>query len=150
MRSAAALLVHDGRADGRDFDHLETELALGHFLQSDIHESQAGIDDDERAETLPELANALGNDVDQNLRAVNDLKSVLNESLFHRMMAAVNRNDFSLKRKGLSMPYDWHKSSLSRIFLAPCFSAQKLLKNCPAIAYLLRLGNQHDFTSHSM
>jgi hypothetical protein len=48
--------VGDGRTDGDNFEHLETELALGHFLQRDVHEGAARIDDDERAEALPELA----------------------------------------------------------------------------------------------
>ena len=44
---------------------------------------------DQRTKTLAELADPLRNDVDENLRAVDDFEGVLDERLFHRMGAAM-------------------------------------------------------------
>jgi hypothetical protein len=83
VRGAAGLPVDDGRADGRDFEHLEAELALGDFLQRHVHEGRAGIDDDQRPKPLAQLAHPARHDVDQHLRAVTDFQGVLDEGLFH-------------------------------------------------------------------
>jgi hypothetical protein len=69
---------------GGDFNHFKTELALGDFLESDIHEGELRVIGDEGTKALAKLANALGNNVHEYLGAVDDFEGVLNEGVFHK------------------------------------------------------------------
>jgi len=69
----------------RNFDHLEAQLALGYFLQRDVHKGQLRVERNEGTKSLAKLADALGNDIHENLGAVDDFKSVLDEGLFHKV-----------------------------------------------------------------
>jgi len=70
---------------GRNFDHLEAQLAFGHFLQRDVHKRQFRIESNEGTKSLAKLADALGDNIDENLGAVDNFKSVLDEGLFHKV-----------------------------------------------------------------
>jgi hypothetical protein len=78
-----------GVRGGGDFDHFETELAFGDFLERDVHESELWVKRDKGAEALAKLADALGNDVNENLGTVHNLEGILDERLFHKNITKV-------------------------------------------------------------
>jgi hypothetical protein len=89
-RSGGGFAALFGREDGGgtgsrgDFNHFKTELALGDFLEGDIHEGKLRIIRDEGTKALPKLADPLGNDVHENLGAMHNFEGVLNERMFHK------------------------------------------------------------------
>lgn len=56
-----------GSFGGAAADDLITELAIRNFVKSDIHEGHPGTDGDHRAVAEAELADTLGNHVDEDL-----------------------------------------------------------------------------------
>ena len=98
---------------GRDFDHLEAELALGDFLERDIHEGQLRVIGDQGAKTLPKLADPLGNNVHENLGAMHDFEGILDERLFHIIISVMGKGPLGIKGKQVILAAYWHKSSLS-------------------------------------
>jgi hypothetical protein len=82
---AALLDGGGGRStrSGGDFNHLVAQLALGDFLQRDIHERELRVERDKRTKALTKLADALGDNVDENLGALHGFKGILDERLFH-------------------------------------------------------------------
>jgi hypothetical protein len=134
----------DGGRDGGDFDHFEAELAFGDFLEGDVHEGELGVEGDERSKSLAELADPLGDDVDENLGAVDDFEGVLDEGVFHRREGS-GRNGVKGKSLSLRRVVALIKLILRVSSLFSGGGATSEGKDCGRVASTLSIGNAEAF-----